>query len=388
MIFSLFCLSCPPPSLRMVPAMASLRRQSPPAAYQKFIRNVTHLYQNAREAVSRFYWETGRGIVEVQQDGQVRARYGARLLQNISRDLSHSLGSGFSVPNLKRMRSVYLRGEKGSTSSLLTWSQRVELLPVKDKKLRSRLEQRAVHEGLSAREIRNLVRAVRKQRNVKAVIPAEAGIQTRLLEPIKGTIGIYRIIKAHDKLQWDRGFEAYRELTPEEAGTLKDGDFVKSKRSKGGSWTLSPVPATPKDLYTYEAELIRVIDADTFWMRIWYDRPEWRKEKLRLRGIDAPELSTSEGQEAKEFVEELFKKAKAITVTTTKPDKYHRYLSDVYIEVADSGQPSANSKSKIAKTSNSKLKTVNSLLFLNNHLLETGRAVRMGKIPAGEWDKE
>ena len=102
-----------------------------------------------------------------------------------------------------------------------------------------------------------------------------------------------------------------------------------------------------------------------FWMRVWVAPPEWRKEKLRLRGIDAPELKTAKGKAAKRFVEALFKKAQKITITTTKPDKYHRYLTDIFL-VMPGGEE----------------------IFLNNLLLEKNHAVRTDKIPASEWEKE
>ncbi|MBI3314110.1 MAG: thermonuclease family protein, partial [Candidatus Omnitrophica bacterium] len=182
------------------------------------------------------------------------------------------------------------------------------------------------------------------------------------LAAIKGKAGVYRIVEIEEKLHWDRGFESYRQLLPQQAKGLKDGDIV---RAKGADRFEKIRGGKRSDLYTYEAGLIRVIDADTFWMRIWTQRPEWRKEKLRLRAIDAPELSTPEGKAAKRFVEALFKKAQSVTVTTTKPDKYHRYLSDVYLKMPDGAE-----------------------IFLNHHLLQTGRAVRMAKIPPSEWEKE
>lgn len=53
-------------------------------------------------------------------------------------------------------------------------------------------------------------------------------------------------------------------------------------------------------------------------------------QKVRLRGIDAPELSTAEGVRVKDFVEEALGEVSFVGVTTTKPDKYDRYLADVF----------------------------------------------------------
>jgi endonuclease YncB( thermonuclease family) len=53
------------------------------------------------------------------------------------------------------------------------------------------------------------------------------------------------------------------------------------------------------------------------------------KEKVRLIGIDAPEINTKKGKEAFEFVEKELKDANLI-VETRKKEKYGRYLGYVY----------------------------------------------------------
>jgi len=77
-------------------------------------------------------------------------------------------------------------------------------------------------------------------------------------------------------------------------------------------------------------------------------------KKLRLRGIDCPEIKTPRGQAAKRFVESLMKDVPFLTVCSYKNDKYDRYEADVFLE---------------DKTGNE--------VFLNNLLLETGHAVLM-----------
>ena len=55
------------------------------------------------------------------------------------------------------------------------------------------------------------------------------------------------------------------------------------------------------------------------------------RQKLRLRGIDAPELSVAEGQEAREWVLGRIEEDNAVWVRTERPDKYGRYLADVFL---------------------------------------------------------
>jgi predicted nuclease of restriction endonuclease-like (RecB) superfamily len=55
------------------------------------------------------YWEVGRRIIEFEQGGQARARYGSELLKRLSDDLGARLGRGFSPDNLERCRLFYTR---------------------------------------------------------------------------------------------------------------------------------------------------------------------------------------------------------------------------------------------------------------------------------------
>jgi predicted nuclease of restriction endonuclease-like (RecB) superfamily len=53
------------------------------------------------------YWKIGQYIVEYEQGGNTKAEYGKRLLEQLSKDLSHLHGKGFSLSNIKRMRQFY-----------------------------------------------------------------------------------------------------------------------------------------------------------------------------------------------------------------------------------------------------------------------------------------
>jgi hypothetical protein len=54
------------------------------------------------------YWLVGRRIVEGEQRGKARARYGEALIKRLSEDLSRRFGRGFSMRNLEQMRRFYL----------------------------------------------------------------------------------------------------------------------------------------------------------------------------------------------------------------------------------------------------------------------------------------
>ncbi len=53
------------------------------------------------------YWLIGRRIVEEEQNGDVKAKYGKRILENLSTSLSNEFGEGFSYANLRKFRQFY-----------------------------------------------------------------------------------------------------------------------------------------------------------------------------------------------------------------------------------------------------------------------------------------
>ena len=53
------------------------------------------------------YWDIDRRIVEFEQGGEQLAEYGAKLIENLSADLTTRYGRGFSRQNLQRFRLFY-----------------------------------------------------------------------------------------------------------------------------------------------------------------------------------------------------------------------------------------------------------------------------------------
>ena len=94
------------------------------------------------ETIKTTYWRIGRHIVEFEQDGNKRAKYGTALLSNLSKILRVRVGRGYSHPNLNNMRKFYLMfpnfqtSEKSAanfqTSDKLSWSHICELITIDD----------------------------------------------------------------------------------------------------------------------------------------------------------------------------------------------------------------------------------------------------------------
>jgi predicted nuclease of restriction endonuclease-like (RecB) superfamily len=99
--------------------LAAKTKSLPPAAsadYSGLLGGIAGLLEAARRtsarAVNAFmtatYWEVGRRIVEFEQHGASRAKYGAEVVNRLAEDLSARLGRGFSRRNVFLMRAFYL----------------------------------------------------------------------------------------------------------------------------------------------------------------------------------------------------------------------------------------------------------------------------------------
>jgi predicted nuclease of restriction endonuclease-like (RecB) superfamily len=83
--------------------------------YSDVLASMVDLLESARRASARAvncvmtatYWEIGRRIVELEQEGQERAEYGDLLVKQLAGDLTERFGRGFSWRNLYLMRGFF-----------------------------------------------------------------------------------------------------------------------------------------------------------------------------------------------------------------------------------------------------------------------------------------
>ncbi len=70
------------------------------------------------------YWRLGQGILEEEQQGEVRAEYGAFLLKNLAKELETEFGTGFTKRQLEWARQFYRFFPIASDlRTQLNWSQ-------------------------------------------------------------------------------------------------------------------------------------------------------------------------------------------------------------------------------------------------------------------------
>jgi predicted nuclease of restriction endonuclease-like (RecB) superfamily len=122
---------------------------------QRYIKGQSNAIQAVNENIIDTNWDIGRYIVEFEQNGNPRAKYGVNLLDNLSKDLSLLHGRGFSRSNLNYMRLFYLLFPICETlSHKLSWSHYCELVKIGDELERSFYYQQNQLENWSVRELK------------------------------------------------------------------------------------------------------------------------------------------------------------------------------------------------------------------------------------------
>ncbi|MDR0414805.1 MAG: PDDEXK nuclease domain-containing protein [Prevotellaceae bacterium] len=113
-----------------------------------------HVAKEVNSTMLDAYWEIGHIVVEQEQSGELKAKYGKRLLPELSKRLTRDLGRGFSRSNLQNMRALYREYPICQTlSGKLSWSHYIELLSVNDKAARSFYEQECLNARWSVKEL-------------------------------------------------------------------------------------------------------------------------------------------------------------------------------------------------------------------------------------------
>lgn len=100
------------------------------------------------------YWDIGREIVEDEQKGEKRAEYGKAVIQNLSLELTHRHGKGFTASNLLTMRRFYLTFPiQHALRAELSWTHYRLLLKIEEQQKRSFYEIECAANNWSTREM-------------------------------------------------------------------------------------------------------------------------------------------------------------------------------------------------------------------------------------------
>jgi micrococcal nuclease len=116
-------------------------------------------------------------------------------------------------------------------------------------------------------------------------------------------------------------------------------------------------------MYTYNIELLKVVDGDTIDAKIDLGFDVSVKKRVRFLGVNAPESRTrdleekAKGLAAKDRVKQLLEGTKTIQLKSHGVGKYGRCLGELHIDIVD-GQEKMT------------LESVNELLIKEGHAVE------------------
>ena len=281
---------------------------------------------NAMEQEKRVtYWNVGKHIKEHLMLNEGKEDYGTYTIANLSKELS--------VSKTLLYDSVHLYEEYPDivhTREQLTWSHMRVLVKVPEKETRQVFEEKVVEDKLSVRDLKDLVKKEKaREQGIEdpgADDEAEQLPERPVLNLKRGQPYTYRLQNKQGKTMVDLGFRTYVSSPVVDAA---EDEIVQVKKSEQ-QYSFTNMDKGVVPYYTYKAYVIEVIDGDTIWVDIDLGFNTWTTQKLRLKGINAKDITTEDGQSAKQYIEDCIGSCEFIAVKTYWRDKFTRYLADIF----------------------------------------------------------
>ena len=267
----------------------------------------------------RTYWELGSVLdIYLAEHG---SGYGGQVFKLVATDCGLTDRLLYDIVSFRRSFT------NSHTYANLTWShyRRVLALSVAERDYYLRA---ASDRGWTVREMEAQIKSGAMQ-----LLPGETTKGSKALEvqAKRGELFTYRIVVKNGEELLDLGCRTYR---PIEAawGHSSEGDLLRSvpdRRTQAG-YRLE-LAESRRRLYTFVARATKIIDGDTLWAMLDLGFDTFAERKLRLRGIDTPEMDSVAGRQARTFLVDTLAEVSLFVVTTTKVDLYDRYLADLFV---------------------------------------------------------
>lgn len=272
------------------------------------------------------YWRIGKFIHEHLLENKDRADYGQYLFERLGEDIDRDVSTLSRALKFYRLYPILAEPQE------LSWEHYRSLITVKDEAKRKLFAEKAAKKEWTSQELEEAIRLDR----LKIEEPEVKTIQDSVkLSVTRARLYTYKVIEpqylqsTEENVVVDVGFYINTQVPLKGIAKPKDGQIVESTKTASG-YSFKASDAKPRELYTYKALVERVVDGDTIWVNIDCGFDIWIRQKLRLRSIDAPELDTIKGWEAKQFVEAVLSKVSFAVIKTHGSDKYDRYLTDIF----------------------------------------------------------
>jgi len=293
----------------------------------EIVRGRRTVEESYRREVLQTHWNIGKILEEPFTAEFKNSSDRASMVSKLAKDLNRPASFFYDLSKFYRF---YLTIPKTS----LSWTHYCHLIRIDDKKERKRFEDRAIKKSLSAIKLHQLIfleKNEKKSKSRQSAILARPGV----ISHVRGKMYRYRCLFRKDipcaegQTLVDMGFGFLRMMETPDWRSNGSPTPVQSYKDKDGYFVRRSTNCV-EDLYTYRATVTRVIDGDTLVLNIDLGFDSWIEQKVRLRGIDAPEISCVEGIAVKSYVKKVLEKVAFVICKTYKQDKYGRYLADIF----------------------------------------------------------
>ena len=250
------------------------------------------------------YWKIGKDIDVCVAASRGTLIPGKKLYQQVSIDIHEQTGLELTADTISRVVQFSRNYPGFPENTTLTFTHYIVLQRIPNVKLRLQLEKTAVRKNMNVAQTRAAVREI----NAERALPVREKARSLVCE--RGEPYVYLVRPRHD-LRGKKNF-------------CIDCGFKISVDVDGGT------PPKKIDFQAVEKRPARVVDGDTVDVRIDVGFGIGLDERLRLKGINTPELKTQDGKRARDFLVAYLSQCPAIIIRTSKEGMFGRWLADIY----------------------------------------------------------
>lgn len=162
---------------------------------QNYIQEIKQILAQARQraysavnsAMVEAYWQSGKRIIEEEQNGEKRAEYGKKIIINLSIELTNDFGKGYSERTLREFRQFYLTFPELSIQrtafAKLSWSHFQRVLRISDSKARIFYLQESAQNNWGIKTLDRNIATLYYQRLLSSQI--KEPVETEMIEKTK-----------------------------------------------------------------------------------------------------------------------------------------------------------------------------------------------------------
>ncbi len=143
-------------------------------------------YEAANHIMTYAYWNVGKRIIEQEQKGNKKAKYGSYLIKRLSQELSDEYGTGFSVANIRNCRQLYLTFPKESYGysmiGKIRWSHLRTIMRLSNEEERNFYLNEVANEYWSVKELERNIKSGYYKRILSTQFPDKIGQTSKFIK--------------------------------------------------------------------------------------------------------------------------------------------------------------------------------------------------------------